>query len=176
MRRVLPGVTLMLLAVACGAPDREAKPPGPAAPAAAAPRAGRQLTDAERAAMLAALGGEQGGPRTAWFAVTPGDAEAVAFKNAFEAVFKQVGWTTETQPVTGMALKPGLSILIAAEEPPAYVNAVQQALQATSFEFKAGIGYGPYYAERKQADPKWPGIPLVAGQDFVVVIGPQPPA
>lgn len=175
MRRVLSGVTLMLLAVACGAPDREA-PPGTDAPKAAAPRSGRQLSDAERAAMLAALGGEQGGRRTVWFAVTPGDAEAVAFKNAFEAVFKQAGWATETQPVTGMALKPGLSILMAAEEPPAYVSAAQQALQATSFEFKAGIGYGAYYAERKQTDPKWPGIPLAAGQDFVVVIGPQPPA
>jgi hypothetical protein len=176
MRRLLAAIPVLLLAVACGGPDREGPPaPAPKAPAAT-PRAGRQLSDGERAAMLSALGGEQSGTRRVWFAVTPGDAEAVALKNAFEAVFKQAGWETETQPVTGMALKPGLSILIAAEEPPAYVGAAQQALQATSFEFKAGLGYGAYYAERKQADPKWPGIPMAAGQDFVVVIGPQPPA
>jgi hypothetical protein len=111
-----------------------------------------------------------------WFAVTPGDAEAVALKDAFEAVFKQAGWTTETQPITGMVLKPGLSFLVAAEETPPYVATAQQALGATSYDFKAGIGYGAYYAERKKADPKWPGIPLADGQDFVVVIGPRPPA
>jgi hypothetical protein len=125
--------------------------------------------------MLATLGGEQGPTRKVWFAVAPGDAEAVALKDAFEAVFKQAGWATATQPVTGMQLKPGLSMLIAAEEAPPYVAVAQQALQATSFEFKTGSGYGAYFAERKQADPKWPGIGLEAGQDYVVVIGPQPP-
>lgn len=176
MTRLLPALTVLLLAAACGGPDREAPPAAAPKAQAAAPRTGRQLSDGERAAMLSALGGEQGGTRKVWFAVAPGDPEAVALKNAFESVFRQAGWETETQQVTGMALKPGLSILIAAEEPPAYVGAAQQALQATSFEFKAGLGYGAYYAERKQADPKWPGIPLAAGQDFVVVIGPRPPA
>jgi hypothetical protein len=172
MGRVLSGLMLMLLAVACGSREREGPPADTGKAATPAPPAGRRLTDGERAAMLSVLGGGQGEPHTVWFAVTPSDTEAVAFKDALEAVFKQAGWTSETQPVTRMVLKPGLSILIAAEEPPAYVTRAQQALQATSYDFKAGLGYGPYYAERKKADPKWPGIPLAAGQDFVVVIGP----
>jgi hypothetical protein len=172
MGRVLFGLTLVLLAAACGSPEGEGQPSDAGKAATPVPHTGRGLTEGERAAMLSVLGGEQGGPHTIWFAVTPGDAEAVAFKDALEAVFKQAGWTSETTPVTGMVLKPGLSILIAAEQPPAYVTTAQQALQATSYDFKAGLGYGPYYAERKKADPNWPGIPLAAGQDFVVVIGP----
>ncbi len=123
--------------------------------------------------MLVALGAEQGTSRKAWFAIAPGDPEAAALKESLEAVFKQAGWETTTQMVTGMVLKPGLSILIAAEEPPAHVTTAQQALAATSFEWKTGTGYGPYYEERKRADPNWPGIALAPGQEFVIVIGPQ---
>jgi hypothetical protein len=126
--------------------------------------------------MLAALGAEQGGSHKAWFAIAPGDPEAAALKDAFESVFKQAGWETTTQNVTGMVLKPGLSILIAAEEPPPHVTTAQQALEATSFEFKTGTGYGPYYEERKKADPNWPGISMAPGQEFVIVVGPKPPA
>jgi len=70
-------------------------------------------------------------------------------------------------------LKPGLSILIAAEDPPSYVAVAQQALESTGFTFKTGFGYRAYFDERKQADPKWPGIQLAPDQDFVVVVGPQ---
>src|SRR5262245_51727322 len=112
MRGTLPWLTFALLAVACGpAPERETQPGNTSKAAAPGPRAARQLSEAERTAMLSALGSDQTGPHTIWFAVTTGDAEAVAFKNALEAVFKQAGWTIETQPVTGMMLKPGLSIL-----------------------------------------------------------------
>ena len=175
MRHALPCWTLIVLVAACGAPERDAPAERQDAPEPVAPPSGRQLSDAERAAMLAVLGAERGTTRKVWFAVAPGDPEAAALKDAFEAVFEQAGWETETQPVTGMVLKPGLSMLVAAVEPPPYVLAAQQALQATSFEFKTGTGYGDYYAERKQADPKWPGIPLAPGQDYVVVIGPQAP-
>ena len=126
--------------------------------------------------MLRVLSGESGQVRKVWFAVTPGDAESAALKDAFEGVFKQAGWDTATQTVTGMVLKPGLSILIAAEEPPPYVAVAQQALESTGFTFKTGSGYRAYFEERKQTDPKWPGIPLAPDQEFVVVVGPQPPA
>jgi hypothetical protein len=136
---------------------------------------GRQVTDAERAAMLQALAAEQGAVRKVWFAVPAGDAEAAALAEAFGAVFKQAGWETETQRMTGMMLKPGLSILIAEEQPPSYVTVAQQALEATGFQFKSGTGYRAYSEDRKRTDPNWPGIPLVPGQEFVVVIGPKPP-
>jgi hypothetical protein len=167
----------------CSPPEREPASASPTTstaagtPGAAAPaRSGRRLSDSERAAMLAALGAEQGTSRKAWFAVAPGDPEAAALKDSLEAVFKQAGWETATQTVTGMVLKPGLSILIAAEEPAAHVTTAQRALEATSFEWKTGTGYGPYYEERKRADPNWPGIALAPGQEFVIVVGPQSPA
>jgi hypothetical protein len=178
MRAAAWAPLLLLALVGCGAPDhdgtsdRAAVPPTTVAPAPS----GRQLTDTERAAMLATLGAEQGSVRKVWFALAPGDSEAAALKDALEGVFKQAGWETATQTVTGMVLKPGLSILIADEDPPPYVTTAQQALEATAFEWKTGTGYRPYFEERRRADPKWPGIALEPDQDFVVVVGPMPPA
>lgn len=169
MRAATYASIALLGLVGCGAPERETRAPAPAAKASA----GRQLTDTERAGMLAALGAEQGPVRKVWFAVPPNDPEAAALKGAFEGVFKQAGWETATQTVTGMMLKPGLSILIAAEEPPSYVTTAQQAFEGTSFEWKTGTGYCPYFEERKRADPNWPGIPLAPDQEYVVVIGPK---
>jgi len=178
MRAALSGSIVFLGLVACSAPEREPSSTGsrPTGPATAAAPAGRHLSDSERAAILSVLGGEQGAVRKVWFAVPPNDPEAAALKNDFEGVFKQAGWETESQTVTGMVLKPGLSILIAVEEPPSYVTTAQRALEATTFEFKTGTGYRPYYEERKKADPNWPGIPLGPAQEYVVVIGPRPSA
>src|SRR4029078_6776569 len=97
-------------------PEREAPSADKGKAAAPAPAAGRQLSDSERAAMLATLGNEQAGGHKIWFAVSPGDAEAVALKNAFEAVFKQAGWTTETQPIIGMGLQSGLRLLVGVQQ------------------------------------------------------------
>ena len=177
MRAAVLGSVALLGLAACGTPEQESSSASKTAavPPVTAPAA-RQVTDTERAAMLAALGAEQGATRKVWFAMPPNDPEAASLKSAFEGVFKQAGWQTETQTITGMVLKPGLSILIASEEPPSYVSTAQRALESTSFEFKTGTGYRPYYEDRKKADPNWPGIPLGPDQEFVVVVGPRPPA
>ena len=167
---------LLLVVTGCGAPDRP--PATSTTTSTTAPSAqvtGRQLTDTERAAMLQALAAEQGPVRKVWFAVPAGDAEAAALADAFAGVFKQAGWEPVTQRMTGIMLKPGLSILMADEAPPSYANVAQQALEATGFQFKSGTGYRPYFEERRRADPNWPGIPLAPEQDFVVVVGPKPP-
>jgi hypothetical protein len=178
MRRSAPLALPLLAVLACASPDGVQQAAvttttSTAPPARSVTRPGRSLSDTERAAMLRILSGESGPVRKVWFAVTPGDAESAALKDAFEGVFKQAGWDTATQTVTGMVLKPGLSILIAAEEPPSYVAVAQQALESTGFTFKTGTGYRAYFEERKQADPKWPGITLAPDQEFVVVVGPQ---
>jgi len=175
--------TLLALAalVACGSVDQERRSAAvttttttTTSPEARSPaRPGRSLSDTERAAMLRALSGESGPVRKVWFAVAAGDAESAALKDAFEGVFKQAGWESATQTVTGIVLKPGLSVLIAADEPPSYVAVAQQALESTGFTFKTGSGYRAYFEERKRTDPKWPGIQLAPDQDFVVVVGPQ---
>jgi len=125
--------------------------------------------------MLHALAAEQGPVRKVWFAVPAGDAEAAGLADALAAVFKQAGWEPVTQRMTGIMLKPGLSILMAEEQPPSYASVAQQALESTGFQFKTGTGYRSYLEERRRADPKWPGIPLAPDQDFIVVIGPKPP-
>ena len=117
-------VALLLLVVpGCGAPDRPAATPTTTSTTApAAQVSGRQLTDTERATMLQTLAAEQGPVRKVWFAVPAGDAEAGALADAFSSVFKQAGWEPVTQRMTGITLKPGLSILMAEEEPPSYAN------------------------------------------------------
>src|SRR5262249_40256278 len=176
--------TLLALVVlaACGSADQDRRsaavttttttPPGAQSPA----RPGRSLSDTERAAMLRTLSGESGPVRKVWFAVAADDAESAALKDAFEGGFKQAGWEGARQTVAGIVLKAGASGLIAAEGPPPSVTVAQQALKSTGFTFKTGSGYRAYFEERKQADPKWPGIPLAADQDYVVVVGPQPPS
>src|SRR5262249_33754956 len=129
-----PIVPLALAVVlACGAPEHEERaaasttsttsPPAAAQPTA---RPARSLSETERASMLRVLAGETGPVRKVWFAVGAGDRESTALKDAFEGVFKQAGWDTATQTVTGIVLKPGLSVLVAAEEPPPYVAVAQQ--------------------------------------------------
>jgi len=166
--------------VACGAPEHEERAAAPTtsttsppAAAQATARPPRSLSETERTSMLRVLAGETGPVRKVWFAVAAGDRESAALKDAFEGVFKQAGWDTTTQTITGMVLKPGLIVLVAAEEPPSYVAVAQQALESTSFTIKSGSGYRAYSEERKRADPAWPGIPLGADQDYVVVVGPQ---
>jgi hypothetical protein len=174
---ISPVALLLLVLAGCGGSDRAATSStttSTSARAAAEP-SGRQLTDTERAAMLQALAAEQGPVRKVWFAVPAGDAEAAALADAFAGVFKQAGWEPVTQRMTGIVLKPGLSILMAEEQPPSYATVAQQALESTGFQFKSGTGYRPYFEERRRADPNWPGIPLAADQDFVVVVGPKPP-
>jgi hypothetical protein len=173
--RIGRAALVLLVLTGCGGSDRPAAPPPASAPPAAAEPAGRQLTDTERAAMLQALAAEQGSVRKVWFAVPAGDAEAATLADAFAGVFRQAGWEPVTQRMTGIMLKPGLSILMAEEQPPSYATVAQQALEATGFQFKSGTGYRQYSEERRRADPNWPGIPLAADQDFVVVIGPKPP-
>jgi len=176
-----PAIPLALAAlVACGAPEHEERAAAsttsttsPSAAAQATARPPRSLSETERASMLRVLAGDAGPVRKVWFAVAAGDRESTALKDAFEGVFKQAGWDTVTQTITGMVLKPGLSILVASEDPPSYVVVAQQALESTSFTFKVGSGYRGYFEERRRADPTWTGIPLAADQEYVVVVGPQ---
>lgn len=147
-----------------------AEPP-PTAKAVVSPRA---PADAQREAMLQILADPSVSERRVWFAVGPGDAEALALEKALRSVFEQAGWTVSTRTITGMVLKPGVSMLAAEEESPEWVGVVQQALDASGLTVKYGSGYRPYYQEMKQKNPAWVGVPIEADQHFVVVLGPAP--
>jgi hypothetical protein len=170
-------------AVACGgAGETGTSATTTTAPAATAPAAkapaetppgGRTVSDEQARAVMDMLVTETGPVKKAWFTVMPGDAESAALKDRFEAIFKQAGWETSTNTVTGMMLKPGIMVLIAEEEAPPYVDTVVKALGVSGLEVKSASGYRPYYEEMKQKNPSWPGIGLAEGQDYTIVIGPK---
>jgi hypothetical protein len=123
--------------------------------------------------MLKILANEKSPGRKVWFAVEAGDGEPQALERELNAIFKQGGWKVETQPVTGMVLKPGVAMLAADEEPPLWVASVQHAMDASGLAVKYGSGYRAYYEEMKSKNPDWVGVPIAPGQAFVIVIGPE---
>lgn len=175
-------VAVLSLLAACGTPDGEQAPP--AAPAAQAPAAApatlpanaRTLTPEQHAAMVQILQTESGPEKKAWFTIGPGNAETAALESQLRAVFKEAGWETQTQTVTGMILKPGLMMLIAEEQGPPYADTAQKALDASGLDVKVASGYRPYFEEKKKESPAWVGIPMAADQAYALVIGPLPPS
>jgi len=171
--------TFLVLVAGCSDPDSDRQAAAPAAQATQADgvsTAPRAIGASERQAMLEVLRAESGNGRKIWFAVTPGNAEIAALKIDLEAIFKEAGWEPRTQTVTGMNLKPGLFFMAAEEEPPAYVGTASKALEASGLPVKTGSGYRAYYQEKTREDPKWAGIAMAPDQDYVVVVGPNPPA
>jgi hypothetical protein len=168
--------------VACTSPggDRSAATPEPTAiptpRAAATPQvtSPRAPDEQERAAMAEILAAETAPERTAWLAVGSGNPEARALAQALQAVFEGAGWKVQVQTLTGMVLKPGVSILMAEEQPPPWTDAASRAMEASGVGAKAAVGYRPYYEEKKKEDPSWVGVPIAADQAFVIVIGPAP--
>jgi hypothetical protein len=167
-------VTLGALALlACERPDGTSTTGPPAAAGPSAPAAERRLTNEARAAMAQELAGE-GGARRAWIMSQPGDPEVAALVSSLTAVFEGAGWTVQAETVSGMSLKPGVVTLVAEEQYPPYVDSVLRALEASGLGAKSASGYRPYYESKKQENPSWPGVPMRADQDFVIVVGPKP--
>jgi hypothetical protein len=174
-------IAATLAAAGCD-PAAEAPPPAPAAPAvpgaAAVPAPGgpgRTLSNDARAAMKEALGGEAG-PRKAWIYSQPGNAEVAALVASLQGVFREAGWEVAADTASGISLKPGVVTLVAEEEYPPYVERVLKALEASALGAKSAAGYRAYAQEMKDKNPNWPGVPIRAEQDFVIVVGPKPPA
>jgi hypothetical protein len=176
LRSFLCAVSVAAVAASAAAAEPPAEPapvPEPSSTAITSPRA---PNDSQRAAMVQVLSSEKGAGHKAWLLVSPGNPETEALANALKSIFEDAGWKAEVQPVTGMLLKPGISMLAADEEPPAWVAVVQHALQQSGLDVKFGSGYRPYYDEKKKENPKWVGVPITKDQAFVVVIGPEPTA
>jgi hypothetical protein len=153
------------------AADDAAKPPATAAEAAQV-ESSRAPDASERAAMLELLKAETAPGRAAWFAYGAGDGEGKALAEALAGVFREAGWKVQSEALTGMVLKPGVSMLMADEQPPTWAETALQAMEASGIEVKSATGYRPYYEEKKSENPSWPGIPLDSDQVFVIVLGP----
>jgi hypothetical protein len=48
-----------------------------------------------------------------------------------------------------------------------------KGLEASGLETKSASGYRSYYESKKAENPNWPGIPMRADQDFIIVVGPK---
>jgi hypothetical protein len=152
-----------------------AQAPAKQAPAATAAGPDRQLSDSAKSAMKDHLVTETT-KKQAWILSQPGNPEVAALVTSVADVFKDAGWQVQSETVTGISLKPGLMTLVGDEQYPPYVDTVLKALDASGLGAKSASGYRAYYESKKQENPNWPGVPLRADQDFVIVVGPKPAA
>jgi hypothetical protein len=179
MRTRLVPTAAFVLGLALFPAGAIAADPAPAATAAqpaAKVESPRAPDKDERAAMLEILKVETAPARAAWFSYAAGNAESRALAESLAGVFREAGWKAETSVLTGMMLKPGVSLLIADEQPPSWVETVVEALGKSGIEVKTASGYRSYYDEKKAENPAWPGVPLAKDAVFVIVVGPEPKA
>lgn len=158
-----------------------AKAPAPAAPVASAtapaPVAGREVFESSRQMMIDALAAETGPVKKCWLRVDPRDREASNFAGQIAAVFREQGWDVQLLDNDGMRYKPGLLMLVGAEdEPPSYVLAAQKALEAIGEEMSTGRGYLSYYESKKKESPQWQGTRFLPDQTWVLLVGRRPEA
>jgi hypothetical protein len=151
-----------------------AAPKPAAAPAATATAGPRVVSPEARTAMKEKLAAE--GAKKAWILSQPGNTEVAGLVTSLTSVFKDAGWEVQADTVTGISLKPGLMTLIGDEQYPPYVDTMLKALESSGLDAKSASGYRNYYESKKQENPSWPGVPIRADQDFVIVIGPKPAA
>jgi len=124
--------------------------------------------------MLEILKAESAPDRAAWLSYTAGNAEGLALADALAAIFREGGWKAQVSGLSGMVLKPGVSMLVAEEEPPAWVESALRAMQASGIDVKSASGYRSYYEDKKKENAAWPGVPLATDAAFVIVVGPAP--
>jgi hypothetical protein len=144
------------------------------APAPVTLSAKRTIAPELRQAMIDVLRGEAENRRTVWLEVNLSNPATAAFHGALSGIFKEAGWQVETRTIPGIALKPGVFLTIAEEEPPAWVGTVQQALDASGLEVKSARGYRAFYEAQKTSNPAWSGVRMSPEQQFALIIGPDP--
>jgi hypothetical protein len=161
--------------------SRAAQPVKLPAPVAAAPAAaaaqGREVFESARQLMIDALAEEKGSEKKLWLRVDPRDREASTFAGQIASVFREQGWDVKQLDNEGMRFKPGLLLLVGAEEdPPSYVLAAQKALEAVGEDISTGRGYLAYYESKKKESPQWQGTRFAPDQAYVLLVGRRPEA
>lgn len=142
-----------------------------AAPAAApaAPAAARNLTAEQRQAMIEKLGATPGSP--VWFATVPNNPEAATYQKALQKVFEDAGWQVKGTSTVRFAMKPGVFIFAADEEPPQYLSSVNDAFEAAGITITSGRGYRDFVRQKKEENPNWVGLELGPDDVYVIAVG-----
>jgi hypothetical protein len=130
------------------------------------------LDDRQRADMVRALAAQPKGTPV-WLAVYEQDPAAREFSRLLQAVFGEAGWVVRGRQAVPFTLKPGVFLLVADAEPPAYVQTVHEALGLAGVRPTVGTGYRAYY-QQMVTKPGWRGFPMAPDQTYLVVIGPSP--
>jgi hypothetical protein len=154
-----------------------------AAPAERAPTAntdptGRSVSSLTRQVMVDVLSGESGVEKKFWLRVDPRDREASGFARQIADVFREVGWEAFVLDNQGVRFKPGLLLLIGAENSsPSYVQTAQRALETLSEPVTVGTGYVSYYEKKIKETPGWKGgVAFLPEQTYVLFVGSRPVA
>jgi len=133
----------------------------------------KPLSEQQLAALVGALSTQPRGTPV-WFAVYEQDEGASGLGRALQEGFAKAGWAVRSVDPIPFAVKGGVFLFAADEEPAAYVRSVYEALQAAGIQPNLASGYRSYSAEMKRTKPGWRGFDLRADQTYLIVIGPTP--
>ena len=146
-----------------------AERPAAQAAAPAAPAAPRSITPEQHQAMLEKLGATPGSP--VWFAIVPNNPEAATYQKALQKVFEEAGWQVKGTSTVRFAMKPGVFIFAADEEPPPYLSSVNDAFDAAGITVTSGRGYREFVKQKKEENPNWIGLELGPDDVYVIAVG-----
>jgi hypothetical protein len=110
----------------------------------------------------------------AWIAAPASDPRAVSRAEDLAAIFKRAGWKVRAVVQSAISIKPGTYLFAADQEPPAYVEAVRQALEEAGLSPVVANGYRQYYDEKARSDRSFRGFAFAPDQTFLLVVGRLP--
>src|SRR6266542_4925260 len=151
---------------AVGGPEEPRRPPGDI-------RGGGtvgNLDKDQRATLVRALAAQPPGTPV-WFAVAEQDAVASELGRALRAAFAEAGWVVRGTRGVPFPWHPGIFLFAADEEPPAYVQTAQEALELAGIPPTVATRYRSYYTEMR-TKPGWRGFQMAPDQTYLVIIGP----
>jgi hypothetical protein len=155
-------------------PETEAAAAGPSPGTSAAGTRPRSLTYETLNDLIAVLNTVSG--KQAWFVTQANDPEADSFQLEIEDAFLQSGWVIASSTKSAKPLRAGLRVYVADAELPDHVSVAVGGLRGIGLDVFAGNGYRAFYDEQKEKNPNFSGVEFAPDQDFVIVVGPNPPA
>ncbi|MBI3781942.1 MAG: hypothetical protein HY270_00925 [Deltaproteobacteria bacterium] len=136
----------------------------------------RTISESARHAMVAKLSGDgsnAGSP--VWFATIPNNPEVAALQKTLQSIFEEAGWQVKGTQAVGFPMKAGIYLFSADENPPSYIDTLQEAFDAAGMPItSAGRGYRDFYKQKKAENPNWIGFELAEDQGYVLAIGRKP--
>jgi hypothetical protein len=158
----------------CGAPgETSLSSDGWSSPPRASGGPARVLSAEQRKAMITRLQGTGQTGNAVWFSTVANDPEAAALQRSLASAFQEAGWALKGNRSPEFAVKPGLYVFLADDEPPGWTEAAVSALEAAGLSPTVGRGYRSFYQEMKTSKPGWTGFEMASDQAFLIVIGPR---